>query len=55
MAKPKVYSTHQLFEEGRKILDAECEVQYWTDSERPPRDEVPVSYTHLTLPTICSV
>ena len=40
MAKPKVYSTHQLFEEARKILDAECEVQYWTDSERPPRAEV---------------
>ena len=40
MAKPKVYSTHQLFEEARKILDTECEVQYWTDSERPPRDEV---------------
>lgn len=40
MAKPKVYSTHQLFEEARKILDAECEVQYWTESERPPRDEV---------------
>jgi len=40
MAKPKVYSTHQLFEEARKILDAECEVQYWTDCERPPRDEV---------------
>ena len=40
MAKPKVYSTHQLFEEARKILDAECEVQYWTDSERPPREEV---------------
>src|SRR6516162_4864455 len=40
MAKPKVYSTHQLFEEARKTLDAECEVQYWTDSERPPRDEV---------------
>src|SRR6516162_1626095 len=40
MAKPKVYSTHQLFEEARKILDAECEVQYWTDTERPPREEV---------------
>jgi glyoxylate reductase len=40
MAKPKVYSTHQLFEEARKILDADCEMQYWTDSERPPRDEV---------------
>jgi glyoxylate reductase len=40
MTKPKVYSTHQLFEEARKILDADCEMQYWTDSERPPRDEV---------------
>ena len=40
MAKPKVYSTHQLFEEARKILDANCEMQYWTDSERPPRAEV---------------
>jgi len=40
MAKPKVYSTHQLFEEARKILDSNCEMQYWTDSERPPRDEV---------------
>lgn len=40
MAKPKVYSTHQLFEPARNILDANCDVQYWTDSERPPRDEV---------------
>ena len=40
MTKPKVYSTHQLFEEARTILDADCEMQYWTDSERPPRDEV---------------
>jgi glyoxylate reductase len=40
MAKPKVYSTHQLFEEARQILDANCEMQYWTDSERPPRAEV---------------
>jgi glyoxylate reductase len=40
MAKPKVYSTHQLFEPARNILDANCDMQYWTDSERPPRDEV---------------
>src|SRR5215469_7252343 len=40
MAKPKVYSTHQLFEEARKILDSNCDMQYWTDSERPSRDEV---------------
>ena len=40
MVKPKVYSTHQLFEPARNILDADCDIQYWTDSERPPRDEV---------------
>ena len=40
MAKPKVYSTHQLFEPARKILDASCEMQYWTDPERPAREEV---------------
>jgi glyoxylate reductase len=40
MPKPKVYSTHPLFEEARKILDAACDVQYWTEAERPPREEV---------------
>ena len=40
MPKPKVYATHQLFEEAREILDATCDVEYWTNEERPPRDEV---------------
>jgi glyoxylate reductase len=40
MPKPKVYSTHPLFEEARKILDAACDIQYWTEAERPPREEV---------------
>jgi glyoxylate reductase len=40
MARQKVYATHQLFAEARKILDANHDVEYWTDSERPPRDEV---------------
>ncbi len=40
MAKPRVYSTHELFADARKILDAACEVEYWTDTERPPREEV---------------
>src|SRR5215471_5971529 len=40
MPKPKIYSTHQLFDEARKILDANCDVEYWVDSERPPREEV---------------
>lgn len=40
MAKPKVYATHQLFEEAREILDAACDVEYWANEERPPREEV---------------
>jgi glyoxylate reductase len=40
MPKPKVYSTHPLFDEARKILDAHCDVQYWSDAERPSREQV---------------
>jgi glyoxylate reductase len=40
MAKPKVFATHQLFDEARQILEAACDVQYWTNDERPPREEV---------------
>ncbi len=40
MPKPRVYATHQLFEEAREILDTACDVEYWTNEERPPRDEV---------------
>ena len=40
MPKPKVYVTHPLFEEARSILDANCHVEFWNDSERPPREEV---------------
>lgn len=40
MPQPKVYATHPLFEEARKILDAHCDVQYWTSEERPAREEV---------------
>jgi glyoxylate reductase len=40
MPKPKVYCTHALFDEARKILDANCDIQYWAETERPPRDEV---------------
>lgn len=40
MPKPKVYSTHPLFDEAREILDASCEVHYWSGAERPPREEV---------------
>jgi glyoxylate reductase len=40
MPKPKVYATHPLFEEARRILDANCDVQYWSNEERPSREEV---------------
>ena len=40
MPKPKVYCTHALFEEARAILDANCDAEYWADTERPPREEV---------------
>jgi glyoxylate reductase len=40
MATPKVYATHQLFAEAREILEASCDVEYWTNEERPPREEV---------------
>jgi glyoxylate reductase len=29
-----------LFEEARKILEITCDVEYWTQAERPPREEV---------------
>lgn len=40
MAKPKVFATHRLFEPARKILQENCEVEYWENPERPPREEV---------------
>jgi len=40
MPKPKVYSTHQLFESAREILEAACDVEYWANEERPSREEV---------------
>jgi lactate dehydrogenase-like 2-hydroxyacid dehydrogenase len=40
MAKPKVFATHGLFEPARKILEESCEVEYWTQADRPPRPEL---------------
>jgi glyoxylate reductase len=40
MTKPKVFATHQLFDDARQILDAACDVEYWRNDERPPREEV---------------
>src|SRR3989441_430012 len=40
MAKPKVLATHSLFDAARKILQENCDVEYWEKAERPPREEV---------------
>ena len=39
MAKPRVLSTHELFPDARKVLETACDVEYWTESERPSREE----------------
>jgi glyoxylate reductase len=40
MDRPKILATHRLFEEPRAKLGEHFEVEYWNDSERPPRAEV---------------
>ena len=40
MAKPKVFATHRLFEPARQILQEVCDVEFWTKTDRPPREEL---------------
>jgi glyoxylate reductase len=40
VSKPKLFSTHVLFEEPRQKLAEHFDVEYWTSEERPPRAEV---------------
>jgi glyoxylate reductase len=40
MPKPKIYATHELFPDAQQILQANCDVEYWVNGERPPREEV---------------
>jgi glyoxylate reductase len=40
MPKPKVYATHELFEPARELLNANCDIHYWSNPVRPPREEV---------------
>jgi glyoxylate reductase len=40
MPKPKVFATHSLFEPARQILQESCDVEYWAQTERPPRPEL---------------
>jgi glyoxylate reductase len=38
--KPKLFSTHVLFDEPRLLLAEHFDVEYWKGNERPPRAEV---------------
>ncbi len=40
MVRPKVLSTHALFEAARNLLNASCEVEFWNTPESIPRDEL---------------
>jgi glyoxylate reductase len=40
MDRPKILATHRLFEEPRAKLAQHFDVEYWSDSFRPPRAEV---------------
>ncbi len=40
MAKPKLLSTHRLFDAPRKLLNEHFEVDYWEQPGRPPRADV---------------
>jgi len=40
VSKPKLFSTHVLFDEPRRRLAEHFDVEYWEGNERPPRAEV---------------
>jgi glyoxylate reductase len=40
VSKPKLFSTHVLFEEPRQKLAEHFDIDYWTGEKRPPRAEV---------------
>lgn len=40
MAKPKVLATRPLFPAAQEILNANCEMEYWTKPERIPKEEL---------------
>jgi glyoxylate reductase len=40
VSKPKLFSTHVLFDEPRRRLAEHFDVEYWNGNERPPRAEV---------------
>ena len=66
MAKPKVFVTRAIPEQGLMPVREFCQADIWMEELPPPRQVIlervrgvdgilAVSYTHLTLPTIYSV
>ena len=40
MSRPKLFSTHVLYEEPRRLLAEHFDIEYWTEGERPARPEI---------------
>lgn len=40
MPRPKILATRPLFEEARRILQEKCQVEYWSEPERIPKEEL---------------
>ena len=40
MARPKVLSSRKLFPKAQQILNANCDVEYWTEADRIPKKEL---------------
>jgi glyoxylate reductase len=40
MPRPKILATRPLFEEARRILQEKCQVEYWAEPERIPREQL---------------
>ena len=54
MTKPKLFSTHALFEEPQKRLAAAFDTEFWTALERPSRAELLSASPMQTLWSACS-
>jgi glyoxylate reductase len=40
VSKPKLFCTHVLFDQPRRLLAEHFDVSYWTENDRPPRPEL---------------
>jgi glyoxylate reductase len=40
MPRPRILATRPLFEEARRILQEKCQVEYWREPERIPREQL---------------